>query len=677
MKLLAVVSLVVVAIPTMGAVWQALAPPRGSGWDSLSRGATRGANALTNRNAVRRQPAPPALKRLLALVCVVVGPVIFVSHFTSKSGFAWDDFVNFRQAQLASLSLEFLVEPVFEHFSPGHRIGDSLIQDLFPLNFGVARAILLAAFGVSLLLFHRLLVELFRPGPGPLLLTLLYGLSEVHVGVVQWWASGLDVVPATLLSFVCILAYLRFHRTDDRRFLGLSVMALIVAVLFYSKPVLVPFYIVLLRVLILNPERPPAETLRETVREWRVWAAYALPVAVYLLVFLVNYANAVADASLPRLGRYLLALWFRVVGPGLMGVFLPPDRHSLGTVLTGVGVQVVLLALVGWSLARWTGAWRAWAFFAMTFLANALIVGLSRVLADEGAFGPTGLAYSARYNVEAAYLFPLALGAAFLQVRAGGIGRPEKRPAPVSRTRRAMVAVAGTAYLTLASLSAARISSAEYWVGVPARRYIERANLSLAGIGARVPTINILDANVPEFVVPPFLSPYNRLSEVLPLMEPDLRFDPEGPDPHQVAPDGTLMPVTYTVEAGGGAVQLLSRDVLAVLGAVSATNSGEELCVGSGPTVAFLQLSFPAPLGEGEWYLRLGHRSTRAGLAGLAVDRGAGFLPGQNLSVPIRRGPRAELAKLGEGGISGVLVSLPAQSTVCLDQLQLARVSRR
>src|SRR5262249_12974206 len=153
----------------------------------------------------------------------------------------------------------------------------------------VSQIIVLVGFGVALLLFHRILAELIRPGWAPIVLTLLFAASVVNVGVTQWWASGMDRIPATIGSFISILGYLRYHKTGSKKWLALSLAALGLSFLFYIKPVFVPLYLVLIRVLLLEPERSLKDTIAGALEEWRTWLLYFAITAVFGFVYVKLY----------------------------------------------------------------------------------------------------------------------------------------------------------------------------------------------------------------------------------------------------------------------------------------------------------------------------------------------------------------------------------------------------
>jgi len=335
--------------------------------------------------------------------------VLAVGHFSWRSWFSFDDFVYFGDAQRRGLTLGLLALPLNVHFSPAHRLFDWLLQSFFPLHFGVAEGLLLAFFAGTVALMHRVLVELFGSGPGPLVLTLVYATSPVNVALAQYWASGLQAMPSVLLSLACILGYLRFRAGGSRRWLWTSAAALAVALLFYLKPILVVLYLVLMRVLLLEPRRPLRQALGELWDERRTWGVYLVPAGAYAAVYLTRYWQPTPAPSWRPLGQYLRLSWARVFAPNFLGPHLTSGSVSPGDHRAEALVQLAVAVLVVASLVRSRRAWRAWAFFATVFVVNAVVVGLPRL----SQYGP-GIADQMRYYGEANFLLPIALGFAFL-----------------------------------------------------------------------------------------------------------------------------------------------------------------------------------------------------------------------------------------------------------------------
>ena len=608
-------------------------------------------------------------ERLAILAGVVAVPVAGLAFFTSTSGFTWDDLKNFRQAQVEALSLDHLLSPTSGHFAPGHRLGDSVIQDLFPMNFGAAQVILLAGFAVSLLLFHRILVELVRPGLVPLLLTLLYGISLTHVGVLQWWASGLDRMPATVATFVSVLAYLRFYRTGSRWLLAVSVAALAVGLLFYVKPVFVPLYLVLLRVLVLDPERSVAEGARAVLREWRVWSLYAVPVLLFSVVYVATYPTGQNEAgSVPAFLGYLFNLWFRVFVPNLFGVFVPRKDPSALAIAGAAAAHAALVAAVAWSVVRRRDAWRAWAFFAIGFALNALIVGLTRV----GFFTPRKIAYTLYYNLEITYLLVLALAVALVGRRRSGL-----RPAAEVRPPVQAAGVAGLIVcLAFAGWGASQLGSAELWVGRRSRTYLDRAAAGLARIEGAGQPAALVDGVAPYAVVPYILVPYNSHSELLPLLDERVTFDATGRDLFRVMRDGAVRPVAFRPVGGGDVFGLLSAQALAV--SPPSLEFGQRgLCVTAGSKATVIAYTPTQPLTGEPWYLSLRFGSKRGQLALAAEPLGGGKPPRTRLVNLQDRPDVTTVFALDAVELQRVYLVLSPGGELCVRTLEVGRLLDR
>jgi hypothetical protein len=613
-------------------------------------------------------------RRFLALLAVVAVPVASVAYFTSTSGFFWDDLVNFRDAQVGGLDL---LKPSSSHFAPGHRLGDWLIQHFFPMNFRVAQALMLVGFAATLIMFHRLLAEFFGAGPGPLLLTLAYGVSTIHVGTLNWWASGLDRVPATFLTFVSITAYVRFVRTGARRSLVASLGAMAVALLFYVKPVLVPVYLILLRVLVLAPHVPLSDSLRAALREWRVWLAYAVPAGLYLLVYVRGY-DTLQEPSLDLFARYLSVSWFQVVGPALLGIYIPKSTAPAVAATVAVAAQVVLAAVVVWSLRRTAAAWRAWAFFAVAFVLNAALVGFTRV----GLFSPRFIAYVLYYHLEARYLFLIALGAVVLGVRTAG--RQTLPPGVGVRPRYgqwARPALAGglAVYLALSWWGAGRVRLEYTWFGATARQYMTRADDGLDVARGGRPTVALVDGTVPYRVVPDLAGHYNSHSEILPLVDDRLSFDAADPELFEVADDGAVRPVAFVAEGGGDVSALMADGSLEVVEATAAERTASGMCVRSGATSAVLGFTPRAPRDGPRSYLSLRYSARSGDVLALVAERvgGGRAEPPRLARIDDRGSTTTRVFPIESPAFQRLFLVLTPEADVCLDRLEVGRLVPR
>jgi len=612
----------------------------------------------------------------LTVVGMAVALTVALAHFTWSGFFVYDDYIYLGQAQREGLSLGFLGRPLNLHFSPGHRAADWALQRWFPLNFAVAQLLLLCLFAVSLILMHRILVELFGRGRGPLVLTLLYGTSIVHVGIVQWWASALQSLPSTVLSLGSILAYLCFRRTHRRSLLVASVVACVIGLAFYIKPLLVPVYLVLLRILVLDPQHTVRESLGEIVGEWRDWLLYVVPVALYAIGYMAWYWEPSGNSAPGLLGQFLQISWARVVLPSFVGFWVPVGRPSTGMNIAILAVEVGMVVTVVWSVARRPRAWRAWVFLGLGFLVNATAVGLARL----GAFG-TLVAYGYRYWLEVTFLLPIAIGAAFLgfpdrQVAATRLGRAA-RSAEWRVAATVLGIVALCAHLLLAWSSAGRMAGR--WPGRTASAYVNRLRSGLDHLVAEGVRPTILDGVVPEAIMPSWMGygsavQYNRHSEFLRLIDPTLEFDRPARTLFVVRDDGSLVPVTFVPEFGGGAVGLVRTGALVVTAGTSST-SQDDVCVATGPARGSVELTPAMALGGDDGHLGLAYSSDVKGKMTLFVDRGRGYTYlDQHTIEMLTPGPGSALTALGGPGIRRVRLDLPESSRVCLQDLELGRV---
>ncbi|MGH9278571.1 MAG: hypothetical protein ACRD12_10775 [Acidimicrobiales bacterium] len=559
-SLVAVTTALVAAIQKLG--WRAVASPPP---------AAAPARRAETPPPIRRTPPVPVV-RLVALLGAVLVPIAMLAWVNSTTGFVWDDIKNLRQAQLSDLSIDYLMEPTSGHWAPGHRLADWALQRYFPFNVAASQMIVLVGFAVVLLLFHRMLAELMRPGKGPLLMTVLFGASVTNVGVTQWWASATDRVPATIGSFIAIFAYLKFYKTRDRRWLVLSVLGLGFSFCFYIKPVFVPVYLVLIRVLLLDPERPLRETVVAAAREWRIWLVYAAATGLFLLVYIRTYPTGLStspDASM--LTEYLSLLWFKVVVPNLFGFYLSIDTTSALAAAGIVLAQLFLVAVVFASIVRWRPAWRAWALFAAGYAMNAVIIAETRL----GPFPVKNIAWTISYNLEISWLFFLAAGFAFF-------GRRATRPVAATATATASTPAAGprwslanvaiaaglVTYLAFSLEGGFTYSEPKYWIGAQSRLYLDNVAAGLEAVRAGGDEVVLVDGVVPENVVPYFLVTYNSDSEVLPLLSEDVDFNAIGrPRMYDFDPEGRIRAVTFIPLAGGLAAPMLFSGELGVIGA--------------------------------------------------------------------------------------------------------------
>jgi hypothetical protein len=474
----------------------AAAPTQREAANHLALGLAAGAPAIVALVAWRASARAATVA--LPAAALIAGCVAFQGILASGSFFAGDDWLHLVKAHDAALTAPYLADPVFIHYAPGLRFGYWALQHVAPADWGVALAGLLVLFAGSLVLFHRICIQLFGERRSNLVVLLLFGSSVTLVTSFVWFADGLHKLPSTFLSLLAIHAWLRHRETSSRAALALSVAAVSLGLLFYVKVILVPLYLVLIEVLLLK-------------RRTNLWslAAFAPPIALYLWNYAAGYAALAGDK--PELGlvaEYVWTAWYRGAAPALTGVYVGLDERALATV-AAIAVQIAIVAVV-WHRRT---AWRAWAFAAIAFVANASLVGLGRL----ESFGFERVAWDPRYHTELAWLLPLALAFAFKNVE-------------LRRRRAAAAAIA--VYVIFATVTGTLI--ALWWQDTQSATSTEYvANLPRHG--------ELLDQPVPAFLVSARDHPWDRLERLAPAVGA-ARVVASSDDPRIVGEDGVARP---------------------------------------------------------------------------------------------------------------------------------------
>jgi hypothetical protein len=620
-------------------------------WGTL--GFFAGAPLIVAYAGSRARLARPSLAfGLVALVAIALQGVL-----AAQSYFTGDDWIHIVRAhdEVATSSglpdAGYLGKVVFIHYAPGLRLGYWALEEVAPLEWAAGLAGLLVLLGGSIFLLDRILRKLYGKRRTNVLLLLLFGTSILLVTSFLWFADGLHKLPSTFLSLLAVDAYLTYWKTRSKRALAIAVAAVALGSLFYVKVLLVPLYLLLIRLLFL--EERPRRALRIVWAERWTWLAFAPPLAIYLWNYLANYSHTRGPSpSLDLLGDYLWLNWFKGVTPALAGVEIGPHAARSGA-LFAVVAQLALIGVVALSVHLKRSAWRAWLFWGIAFCANATLVGLGRL----GTMGLERVGQELRYDTEMSWLLPLALGFAFFP------GSVAARAAPPLRERfgwtvrprvRLGAAVAVCAYLVAAAATGSGISASwrEKNSGPP-RAYVEnvRADVGRLARAGRAPVA--IDDQVPAFLIGSADHPLNRLERLIPAVEPRLRVVVAGDRPLQVGDDGhvgpaRLQPLVRGVEALGG-----SGSLRVAGGGVAGR------CLDGGRDLRFT--SKPALAGQSLYAFvsyRVERRAARPGLI-------TSWPASQKGEVPLDRARGRELVNLGRP----LRFSLPRGARACVRSL--------
>jgi hypothetical protein len=578
---------------------------------------------------------------LLVLAGVVIAQAILNWHFASRSFFVADDFVYFEDAMSGRYTPDFLFAIHGGHLSPGSRALALFLQYHATLDWDFTLGLFLAAHSISVVLVQRILRLVFGARWWTLAAAFAYGVSIVVQPSLQWFSAGVLILPSTTFGLAAIHAYLCWWRTGRRAWLVWSAVAVTGGLLFYIKALLVPVYLLLIRVFLLEPDRSVRDSVRDAAREWATWLVYAVPVAAAITTYLVQgYGDSAAGNSLDTIVDYFKTAWTAGFVPALFGVRVPVYGDATFHAVAVWGCQVVLVGAVALSIARRRSAWRPWALLVLVFFLNAVLA-FPRL-----QLGPV-IGYVLRYFAETAYFAVIVIPFAFARPRRDGspegLGRP--RAAVVVPTMAALAVYAAFVWASDAAFS-------RHWPGPASRAWIEnvRGDLEAARTDHVEPVL--LSGSVPAGVLPFWvqpnrLPPSNSLAAVLAIFHPGLRFDEPSARTYRVREDGHLEAVTFRVAGGGDPRALRARGLLTPSGAVSDV-PGQGLCVGGARTGSF-EWRPAKPLRGQSWYLRATYRTDPGGVPYLGIDRGFGY-PGQDDRVLPPR-PRGGTSLVGLGAL--------------------------
>lgn len=453
----------------------------------------------------------------LAVTGVVVAQALWLGLLGRQAWFYADDWIHFAIARDAPLGWSYLLQPIFVHLAPLHRLADWLLQRLAPLDWGVASATLVALACAGTVVLDRALAEVVTGGPVGLRAALLlpYAFSVPLLGSALWWSNGLVVLPATVASLLSILLFLRAGSTATaaRRVALLtgSVLAYLLALLCYVKAIALPVVLVLLALL----REPGHLAWRDVRRALRTRAGFFAALVAVTIAYVAAWLASPAHYPLPRasvgqMAAFLGTVWTDALVPGVFGID-PGRLPARSQPIVVVACQVVLVALLIQAARHGARPGRA-----VALVAGGLLPGLGLIAWGQvGSFGP-GMGRALRYVAESSWLVPLGIAVA-LPPAAQTAGAPTGRqraagPGPAARSTVPAVALGLAAYLTIATAFAVATA-----ITSPSREGREWFGRLLRDALAVPAPLRLRDGAVPEGMLAAAFAPFNRHSRIVPL----------------------------------------------------------------------------------------------------------------------------------------------------------------
>ena len=451
---------------------------------------------------IREAPAAPASTRPASAGTAIVIALHFILWAITMIGgwLYWDDFILQGQAARLGLSTDLLLNNHDGHVMPFTYAVVWFLQDLSGLNYALvatSMAVGQTIFVVSAVLATRSLLGRGMPSLVALAVLLL---SPIMLPGFTWWSAALTLVPLMSCMLLATVAQVHYLRTGSLGALITTYALAVVALGFFEKSVLIPFWLFGVTVLV-SRHSGLWSSVRDSLKgHWRMWLGWLALLVVYLVAFA---QVAQGRTHLPTGPGQVLSLIgravFRTIAPGLVGgpvTWTPVDFSASFAnppwwliLFGGLVVTAVVIAGVrrpGISRKAWVVAGAYLAIDLATFAVGRL-----------GPAGDPGVIQAGRYVATAMIGISIAIAATAASYR-------DELSAP--RWRWPLTGFVATIGL-LALLSC--LAYAAIWSDNPAKKWVGNARADLAGASDGAP---LLDQDVPDFILLPVTHPYNQAS---------------------------------------------------------------------------------------------------------------------------------------------------------------------
>lgn len=467
-------------------------------------------------------PADRAFKPLLGLIGLL--SAVLTGVLSGGKGFFLDDFWTLGEARDNGLSLHYLVLPVTgDHIHPGRRLADWLILTLGP-EWWMAAAFMTLCLAATVVLAGLAVREISDSALVGLACAVTVGGSIGFLRSVIWWSSGVQVIPAALLSMAMILALLRWQETRSTLMLCLTASSFLGALLFFDKYASMAFVALALLLVASPAERSlTSAQVRDGLRVGWPMVAILVGVAAFVtVVWLIGtsgsrnpLSGAARGADAGRWADYVVSWWTHGIG-GIMlnantvtGPNLALDPSPSPDSLAWLGL--LLLGMLAAATIRGSRAAWLWGCAILIIMLNAVVVGVGRLGTFDAAY-----LLDPRYQDLNVITLILLVPAAW---RASG--KPSLKRGGARAAALIAVAALGAGWVINGS------KAMNAWSHLPeeAGAYAQTMRSSVNAVSAVDPGVTILGEAAPEkFVGPLAISPYNSTGRLLTLIAPDARL---------------------------------------------------------------------------------------------------------------------------------------------------------
>lgn len=578
-------------------------------------------------------PAPglrfPALtpKRVAVTAAILVGLQLIVRGVVAARGyFYWDDLILIaRSGDAPVLSADFLLHDHDGHLMPAAFLLAGIATKLAPLNWIAPAITLITLQAIASFAVWRLLHVILGARPALLAALGLYLFSPLTLPSFAWWANGLNQLPLQAGIALTTAEAILLYRTGRARHAVVGTAALVFAVAFFEKSVVIPF-VAFAAVALLARTGGMARPLRTTARACaRMWIPAAAVLAAWTAVYLTNvrpplHADLNSAGELLNHGTSLGLLPALFGGPWSWERWPPsPPWASPPTALVAL-CWLAVAVVVAWTYLRRRRVGWVWPSVAAYALASQLAMILSRAGADTAPELPQTLRYVADTALIVAVALAIIARAPRRATRPGfGTAFPQ-RPRPVVLGLATVVLFGGSMWSTY--------TFDRSWRENPTVDYVRNAKAALS----EHQDVPLLSQPISIWVLLPVAAPYNRSREIFAPLRDRPEFSESTPILRMFDDDGRLVPaeVTWVRALVPGAAPDCGTRVTGEAAGFSRGVDGN--------------IALSEPVLDWEWTTQLNYLSNRDGLVDVSM-------PGEPpVTVPVTRGPGTVYVRLQGGG---------------------------
>lgn len=412
----------------------------------------------------------------------------------------WDDFILQGQAARLGLGSSLLLNNHDGHVMPLTYLAVWAIQETSGLNYALVAATMVVGQVLFVSAAYLATRELLGRTTGGLVALAVLLLSPIMIPGLTWWSAAIALVPMLTCALFATVTFSRYLRAGSWAALLTTFALVVVSLGFFEKSLLIPVWLFLLAVL-LNQETSFARAALATlVDRWRLWAAWAALLGLYLVAFAQVAQGRIQMPTGPgQVVELVSRAVFNTIAPGLIGG--PGNWTAVDSTASYsdppfwlIAIATLIVGLVVWLGVRRPGVSRkAWLAAGLYLAADLATFAAGRL----GPAGDPGVVQAGRYV--ATSLIPISI--------AIGITVVTNESLLGSQRRRSVLAV-GAALAAMLML----ISTTAYagiWARNPAQTWVGNARVDLADADGAVP---LLDQDVPDFILLPVTNPYNQAS---------------------------------------------------------------------------------------------------------------------------------------------------------------------